>query len=149
MGMLKVTPLRSDWNPSLAESKTYVCFHYISLFLDIFLFATHTCGRKYTKYWLKWENSFEWLLECVVTHCSDFSCHMIKDICVFLFPFLFLAFLVYVTIWTSKHVCNTISGFSSLWIFSNMYISIMYKFCIFKNPCSMNIMKKKQLLTPL
>lgn len=148
MGMLKVTPLRSDWNPSLAESKTYVCFTTLHCFLIFFCLPPPLAGENT----LNTDSNGETVLNDCRMCCNTLQwlfIHIIEGICIFLFSFLFLAFIVYSTIWTYKHVYNTISGFSSIWIFSKMYISIMYKFCIFKNPCSMYIMKKKQFLTPL
>lgn len=148
--MLKVTSLRSDWNPSLAESKTYVCFTTLHCFLIFFCLSPTLMGENtLSKDWLKWGSSFEWLQKCAVMRCSEFSCHVIECMYIFLFSFLFLAFLVYATTWTSKHAFNTLSGVSSIWIFSKMYISTMCKSCILKNPCSVYTMKKKQFFIPL
>lgn len=87
--------------------------------------------------------------ESLVAHSSDFSCHVTEGICIFPFSFTFLVFLVDATIQISKHVCNTSSGLSSVWVFNKMYIFIMYKSCIFKNPCSIYTMKKKHFYSSI
>lgn len=109
MGMLKVTPLRSDWNPSLAESKTYVCFTTLHCFLIFFCLPPPLAGENT----LNTDSNGETVLNDCRMCCNTLQwlfIHIIKGICIFLFSFLFLAFTVYATIWTSKHVYNTISG---------------------------------------
>ena len=126
--------LKFGWlqNPSL--------LHYSSLFLDIFwVLLALVEENTLTKYWLKWGNSFEWLQECLVTHSSGFSCYVTEGICIFLFCFISLAFLISGPL----TYFNTKSDFNNKWIFRKMYIFTRYEFCIFKDLCSMYINKKR------
>lgn len=96
--------LRSDWNPSLDDSKTHVCFTALHCFLVFFCLLPALVGENtLSKYWLKW-GKFWILQKCLVTHSSDFSCHVSVSIYIFLFSFIFLVFLVYAAIWISTRL---------------------------------------------